>query len=91
MPVRFRPKLAEVEQPGADGRGIERELPAETVAELEASAGSLEQTLTLFRRVAHEVANALGYTYPQRADDVVSAYVDALSPAPPASRQTNGR
>jgi aminoglycoside 6-adenylyltransferase len=70
-------------KPGAYGRGLEQELPAETVAELDAAAGSLERTIMLFRRVAHEVADALDYTYPRRADDTVSAYVEKLSPASP--------
>jgi hypothetical protein len=64
-------------KPGAYGRGIELELPADVVAELAAAHGSVERTVALFRRAAREVGNALGYTYPQRADDVVSAYIDA--------------
>ena len=65
-------------KPGAYGRGIERELPPELAAELDAAAGSFERTAELFRRVAHEVGERLGYAYPQRADDAVSAYVDRL-------------
>jgi aminoglycoside 6-adenylyltransferase len=63
-------------KPGAHGRGIERELPVDLAAELAAAHGSVERTVALFRRAAREVGNALGYTYPQRADDVVSAYID---------------
>ena len=65
-------------KPGAYGRGIERELPPDVAAELAAARGSVELTLELFRRVARDVGDALGYEYPQPADDVVSAYVDAL-------------
>jgi aminoglycoside 6-adenylyltransferase len=65
-------------KPGAYGRGLERELPEDIAAEVEAAAGSFERTTALFRRVAREVGEALGYPYPQRADDAVSAYVDKL-------------
>ena len=58
------------------GRGIERELPPGVAEELAAAQGSFEQTVELFRRVAREVGDALGYVYPQYADDVVSAYID---------------
>jgi hypothetical protein len=47
-------------------------------AELAAAQGSLEPTVALFRRTAREVGHALGYAYPQYADDVVSAYIDKL-------------
>jgi aminoglycoside 6-adenylyltransferase len=65
-------------KPGAYGRGIERELPPDVASELAGTYGSFEKTVTLFRRVAREVGHALGYAYPQHADDVVSAYVDKL-------------
>jgi aminoglycoside 6-adenylyltransferase len=65
-------------KPGAYGRGIERELPAETNAELGAAIGSFERTMTLFRRIAREVGDSLGYSYPQHVDDAVSAYIDKL-------------
>lgn len=68
-------------KPGAYGRGIERELPPRIVAELDAAAGSFERTVELFRRVSREVGARLGYEYPQRADDAVSAYVDRLRDA----------
>jgi aminoglycoside 6-adenylyltransferase len=60
-------------KPGAYGRGLERELSA--------AEGSFERTVALFRHVARGVGDALGYAYPQRADDVVSAYVEQLRPA----------
>ena len=65
-------------KPGAHGRGIERELPAETAAELDAAIGSFERTVTLFRRIAGEVGESLGYSYPQYADDAVSRYADDM-------------
>ncbi|HXH98600.1 MAG TPA: aminoglycoside 6-adenylyltransferase [Gaiellaceae bacterium] len=66
-------------RPGAYGRGIERELPPGLATELTDSHGSVERTTALFRRVAREVGAALGYAYPQRADDAVTAYVDRLA------------
>ena len=66
-------------KPGAYGRGIERELPPGVARELAAAQGSFEQTVELFRRVAREVGDALGYAYPQYADDVVSAYIARLN------------
>jgi aminoglycoside 6-adenylyltransferase len=68
-------------KPGACGRGIERELPPATAAELDSAVGSFERTVTLFRRVAHEVGDALGYAYPQYADDAVSAYINRVRPS----------
>lgn len=64
--------------PGAYGRGIERELPPGLADELAAAQGSFEQTIALFRRAAREVGEALGYAYPQSADDAVSAYIAKL-------------
>lgn len=66
-------------KPGAYGRGIEQELPAETAEELNEAAGSFERTIGLFRRVAREVGDSLGYEYPQHADDSVSAYIEQCS------------
>jgi aminoglycoside 6-adenylyltransferase len=65
-------------KPGAYGRGIERELPPDLAEDLAAAHGSFERTVALFRRVAREVGEALGYPYPQYADDAVSAYIDKL-------------
>lgn len=58
-------------KPGAYGRGIERELSPELAQELLDAHGSYEATVALFRRVAHEVADALGYAYPQYSEDAV--------------------
>jgi aminoglycoside 6-adenylyltransferase len=64
--------------PGAYGRGIERELPPDFADQLAAAESSVDQAIALFRRAAREVGEALGYSYPQYADDVVSAYIDKL-------------
>jgi aminoglycoside 6-adenylyltransferase len=76
-------------KPGAYGRGIERALPPDLADELAAAHGSFEATVALFRRVAHEVGEALGYVYPQHADDVVSAYNERLA-EPTAARAPGG-
>lgn len=65
-------------KPGAYGRGIERELPSGLADELAAAYGSFERTVALFRRAALEVGEALGYTYPQYADDAVAAWIEKL-------------
>jgi Streptomycin adenylyltransferase len=38
--------------------------------------------IALFRRVAPDVGNALGYTYPQQVDEQVSAYLEAIREMP---------
>lgn len=65
-------------KPGAYGRGLERELPADVAAAVAAAEGTFERTVELFRRVAHDVGDALGYAYPKYADDAVTAYVERL-------------
>jgi aminoglycoside 6-adenylyltransferase len=74
-------------KPGAYGRGLERLLDPETVAELAATyVGSgveenwqaLFATTALFRRVATEVADALGLSYPQELDETASAYLAGI-------------
>jgi aminoglycoside 6-adenylyltransferase len=74
-------------KPGAYGRGLERLLDPETAAELaatyvgsgiEESWDALFATTTLFRRVAAEVAGALGLAYPQELDDRASGYLAAV-------------
>jgi aminoglycoside 6-adenylyltransferase len=77
-------------KPGAYGRGIEQELPAETARELDAAVGSFERTIALFRRVAHDVADALGYAYPRHADDAVSAYIEKLTSPQTADEAPDG-
>lgn len=65
-------------KPGAYGRGIERELTADRADELAAAYGSFERTVALFRNAARDVADTLGYSYPQYADNAVTAYVKHL-------------
>jgi aminoglycoside 6-adenylyltransferase len=81
-------------KPGVFGRGLKQLLPADTWAELadtytgpeiEANWGALFRTIGLFRRVAKEVAAALGYTYPQTVDDQVSVYLNAIRILPQSS------
>jgi aminoglycoside 6-adenylyltransferase len=43
---------------------------------------ALFRSTNLFRRVAKEVGDALGYTYPQLLDNKVSAYLDAVRKLP---------
>jgi aminoglycoside 6-adenylyltransferase len=74
-------------RPGVYGRGLKRLLPPDLWAELastyvgpeiEANWEALFRTTALFRRVAREVAAALGFVYPQRMDDQVSAHLEAI-------------
>jgi aminoglycoside 6-adenylyltransferase len=64
-------------KPGAYGKGLERYLAPETVQELESTyvgAGEEEnwdvlfKTIELYRRVAIEVGQHLGYNYPHELD-----------------------
>ena len=73
-------------RPGAYGRGLERLLPPELWADLAETYVGVEpgeswealfRTTALFRRVARDVAAALGHEYPQRSDDGVTAYLEA--------------
>jgi aminoglycoside 6-adenylyltransferase len=74
-------------RPGAYGRGLERHLPAHLAAELsrtyvgtdvEDNWNALFRTTALFRRVATEVGDALGYEYPLEVDEGVSAHLEAV-------------
>jgi aminoglycoside 6-adenylyltransferase len=65
-------------KPGAYGRGLERDLPPDLAAALEAAHDSFESTIALFRTVARDVGDALGYAYPRYADEAVTAYIDKL-------------
>ena len=69
---------------GALGKGLKRRLPPGIWAELErtyAGAGiednwqSLFRLITLYRRVARDVAVGLGYAYPEELDRRVTAHV----------------
>jgi len=71
-------------KPGAYGKGLKRYLPPETWLELESTyAGAGEQenwealfkAIALFRRVAEEVGDELGYPYPHELDRRVLAYL----------------
>lgn len=74
-------------RPGAYGRGLERLLPSDLSAELastfvgtdvEDNWDALFRTTALFRRVATEVGDALGYAYPEDVDEGVSAYLEGI-------------
>ena len=80
-------------KPGAYGRGLERLVPANAWAELARTYVGVEPdenwnalfgTIALFRRIAKEVGDALGYAYPLEQDERMTAYlkrVDARSPS----------
>lgn len=81
-------------RPGAYGRGLERNLPADLAemlaatyvgAGVEENWGALFTTAALFRRVAGEVGEALGYPYPREVDDAVAGHVAAVRELAPAS------
>ncbi len=74
-------------RPGAFGRGLERLLPSHLTAELldtytgagiEESWEAVFRLAALFRRVAQDVGEALGYEYPQSVDDGVTAHLEAV-------------
>jgi aminoglycoside 6-adenylyltransferase len=74
-------------KPGAYGRGLKRHLDPETWQELEntyVGAGEAEnwealfRTLDLYRRVAMEVGEHLGYHYPDELDDRTMAYLQKV-------------
>ena len=72
------------------GKGLKKKLPPEIWSQLEATyAGAhtaenweaLFQTMALFRRVALEVGERLGYRYPLELDERVTAFVKAMQKA----------
>ncbi len=74
-------------RPGAYGRGLERHLPDDLRSELSATYvganieenwSALFRTTALFRRVATEVGDALGYAYPLDVDEAVTAHLEAV-------------
>jgi aminoglycoside 6-adenylyltransferase len=80
-------------KPGVLGRGLKQLLPADTWSELESTyvgAGSEEnwaalfRTTALFRRVAREVGEALGYDYPEKVDEQVTTYLGGVRRLPSA-------
>ncbi len=79
-------------RPGVLGRGLERLLPPDLAAELldtyagagiEESWDAVFRMTALFRRVAKEVGDALGYEYPQAVDDGVTVHLEAVRALPP--------
>lgn len=73
--------------PGIYGRGLERHLDRETLRELAQTYSehtadeiwaALLRLVELFRRIASEVAAALGYPYPQEIDEQMSRYLSAV-------------
>jgi len=82
-------------KPGVYGRGFEQLLPANTWSEFATTYGALDvegtwvaldRAIALFRRVASDVGNALGYSYPQQVDDEVSAYLQEIRRLPPIQK-----
>ena len=72
---------------GSLGKGLKKQLPPGIWSQLEAtyagadSAGNWEalfRTMTLFRQVAIEVGEGLGYSYPIDLDQRVTAYVQKM-------------
>lgn len=78
-------------RPGRLGRGLAKHLDAETWGEVERTFvgadvddnwRALEATTALFRRVAHDVGDALGFPYPDDLDSRVSAYLATIRGTP---------
>ncbi|HET9906527.1 MAG TPA: aminoglycoside 6-adenylyltransferase, partial [Anaerolineales bacterium] len=72
---------------GALGKGLKKRLPKEIWSQLEETyVGSdiaenweaLFKTIRLFRQVAMEVGEALGYAYPQALDERVTAFAKEM-------------
>lgn len=72
---------------GRWGRGLKRLLPSHIWSELEASYvgpgieenwGALFRLTALFRRVAIEVGESLGYVYPRDVDEKMTAHIDEV-------------
>ncbi len=72
---------------GALGKGLRRRLPADLWREIESSyadggmdqnVDALFQTVALYRRVATEVADRLGYAYPIALDERVTAFTQRM-------------
>jgi aminoglycoside 6-adenylyltransferase len=85
---------------GIPGRGLERLLPPDLWSafagtyvslEIEETWAALDRVMALFRQIAREVGNALGYPYPQPVDDRVSAYLEAIRALPSSQQHGAGR
>lgn len=79
-------------KPGIYGRGLGQLLPVSLWSvfagtygglSVEESWTALDQVIGLFRQIAAEVGNALGYSYPQQVDEQVSAYLQEVRSMPP--------
>jgi aminoglycoside 6-adenylyltransferase len=79
-------------RPGVYGRGLERLLPADVWSELastyvgtdvEDNWSALFRTTALFRLIASEVGDALGYSYPHDVDEAVTTQLEAMQKLPP--------
>ncbi len=86
-------------RPGIHGRGLEHLLPppiwsefarAYVLLDVEQTWAALDRVIALFRQVAAEVGNALGYPYPQQVDDQVSAYLQAIREMPSREHDRDG-
>jgi len=80
---------------GSLSKGLKKKLPSEIWSQLEASyAGAdmeenweaLFRTMALFRQVAIEVGQGLGYTYPLDLDQRVTAFVQNMRQSEQSSR-----
>jgi aminoglycoside 6-adenylyltransferase len=78
-------------KPGAYGRGLERLLPHDIWSELastyvgtdlEENWSALFRTTALFRRIAAEVGDALGYVYPQDLHEAATAHLEGVRKLP---------
>ncbi len=78
-------------KPGIHGRGLKQLLPSNiwtqfactyVSLDVEETWAALNGVIALFRQIAREVGNALGYPYPQQVDDQVSAYLEAIREMP---------
>jgi len=86
-------------KPGVYGRGLKQFLPPNIWSEfastyvsldIEQSWSALNRVIALFRQVAQDVGNALGYTYPQQVDDQVSAYLEGIREMPSSQSRGDG-
>jgi len=82
-------------KPGVYGRGLKQLLPPHIWSEfastyvsldVEETWAALDRVKALFRHVASDVGNALGYSYPQQVDDQVSAFLEAIREMPSPRR-----
>ena len=86
-------------KPGVYGRGLKQLLPPNIWSEfastyvsldVEETWAALDRVIALFRQVALNVGNALGYPYPQQVDDQVSAYLEAIREMPSSQCHSDG-